>query len=108
MTTAANQVHEVHAAARLAQVRYAIRDLAVLADEVARQGKTILPLNLGDPLKFDFATPPHLIAAVEKAMRDGKNGYAPSSGTPEALAAIRGEAERKGISNVREAFITSG
>jgi hypothetical protein len=52
-------------------VRYAIRDIAVLAEQLAREGKEILPLNIGDPLLFDFRTPPHLIEAVEKAMRDG-------------------------------------
>ena len=34
-------------------------------------------------------------------MRDGKNGYAPSPGIPEALEAIRGEAARKGIRTVQ-------
>ena len=58
---------EILAALRLENVRYAIRDLAVLADEVARTGKKILPLNIGDPLKFDFATPPHMIEATLKA-----------------------------------------
>ena len=41
-------------------------------------------------------------------MRDGKNGYAPSAGIPEALEAIRGEAARKGITTVRDVFVTSG
>ena len=59
MAAPANKIREVLAATRLARVRYAIRDLAVLADEVARQGKEILPLNIGDPLQFDFLTPPH-------------------------------------------------
>jgi alanine-synthesizing transaminase len=45
---------------------------------------------------------------VAKAMRDGKNGYSPSSGVGEALTAIRGEADRKGIRNVQDVFITSG
>jgi alanine-synthesizing transaminase len=101
-------LRQITAASRLENVRYAIRDLAVLADEVAKTGKKILPLNIGDPLKFDFATPPHLIDAVVKAMRDGKNGYSASSGMPEAVAAIRGEAERKGIQNVQDVFVTSG
>ncbi|HXZ27740.1 MAG TPA: aminotransferase class I/II-fold pyridoxal phosphate-dependent enzyme [Terriglobales bacterium] len=102
------QVREIPAATRLENVRYAIRDLAVLADEVGKSGKAILQLNIGDPLKFDFQTPPHMIEAVARAMREGKNGYAPSSGTPEALHAIRGEAERKGIHNVLDVFVTSG
>ncbi|HET8668650.1 MAG TPA: aminotransferase class I/II-fold pyridoxal phosphate-dependent enzyme [Terriglobales bacterium] len=98
----------IRPASRLDEVRYAIRDLAVLADEVAKQGVNILPLNIGDPLKFDFATPPHLVEAVYKAMRDGKNGYSPSSGIAEAVAAIRGDAERKGIHNILDVFVTSG
>ena len=102
------QVREIPAATRLENVRYAIRDLAVLADEVAKSGKPMLLLNIGDPLKFDFQTPPHMIEAVARAMREGKNGYAPSSGTAEAQRAIRGEAERKGIGNVLDIFVTSG
>ncbi|MFB3813702.1 MAG: aminotransferase class I/II-fold pyridoxal phosphate-dependent enzyme [Terriglobales bacterium] len=101
-------VQEIVPSSRLENVRYAIRDLAVLADEVARSGKKILLLNIGDPLKFDFATPPHMIEAVAKAMREGKNGYAPSSGTTEAVAAIRSDAEQKGIHNIADAFVTSG
>jgi len=102
------QIREITAAARLDNVRYAIRDLACVADEVAIQGHKILPLNIGDPITFDFQTPRHLIEAVHKAMRDGKNGYAPSSGIKEALEAIRGEAARKGISTVQDVFVTSG
>ncbi len=101
-------VRAVKAATRLERVRYAIRDMAVLAEQLTREGKTILPLNIGDPLNFDFQTPPHLIAAVEKAMRDGKNGYSPSLGIPEAIEAIRAEAERKGIRNIQSVFLTSG
>ena len=102
------QSREIAAASRLHNVRYAIRDLACVADEVVKQGHKVLPLNVGDPLSFDFQTPPHIIEAVHKAMRDGKNGYAPSDGIPEALEAIRGEAARKGITTVRDVFVTSG
>ncbi len=98
----------VNPAQRLDQVRYAIRDLAVLADELTRQGRTILHLNIGDPLIFDFATPPHMIEAVLKAMRDGHNGYAPSLGIDPALASIRRQAEHKGIRNAQTAFISQG
>ncbi len=76
------QAREITAAKRLDNVRYAIRDLACVADEVTKQGHKVLPLNVGDPLNFDFQTPPHIIEAVYKAMRDGKNGYAPSPGIP--------------------------
>jgi len=102
------QAREITAASRLANVRYAIRDLACVADEVTKQGHKVLPLNIGDPLSFDFQTPAHIIVAVYKAMRDGKNGYAPSEGVHEALDAIRGEAARKGITTVRDVFVTTG
>jgi len=74
------QAREISAAKRLDSVRYAIRDLACVADEVMAQGHRVLPLNVGDPLNFDFQTPPHIIEAVYRAMRDGRNGYAPSNG----------------------------
>jgi alanine-synthesizing transaminase len=102
------EAREIGAARRLENVRYAIRDLACVADEVTRQGYKVLPLNIGDPLAFDFQTPPHLIEAVYKAMRNGKNGYAPSSGISEALQAIRGEAARKGTTTVQDVFVTTG
>jgi alanine-synthesizing transaminase len=104
----ATQTREITPASRLDNVRYAIRDLACLADDIAKQGHKVLPLNIGDPLNFDFQTPPHLIEAVYKAMKDGKNGYAPSPGIKPALDAVRAEATRKGITTVRDAFITNG
>jgi len=102
------QTREIAAASRLDNVRYAIRDLVGLADEVTKQGHKVLPLNIGDPNAFDFQTPAHMVEAVYKAMRDGKNGYAPSPGIKEALDAIRGEAARKGITSVQDVFVTNG
>ena len=96
--TPISPAQEISAASRLENVRYAIRDLASVADEVIKQGHRVLPLNVGDPLNFDFQTPPHIIEAVYKAMRDGKNGYAPSPGVPEAIEAIRSEAARGRVS----------
>ena len=101
-------VREVCAANRLENVRYAIRDMAVLADQLSQQGKKILYLNIGDPNIYDFRTPAHMVEAVAKAMRDNKNGYAPSPGIPEAVEAIRNEAARKGITTFQDAFVTSG
>ena len=37
-------------------------------------------LNIGDPVAFGFKPPVHLIEAVERALRDGHNGYGPSAG----------------------------
>ena len=99
---------EVVAAKRMANVRYAIRDLAVVADEVARQGHKILYLNIGDPCKFDFPTPPHMIEAVYKAMRNGYNGYADSLGDKEAVEAIRHQAEASGFKDIQSVFVGYG
>ncbi|HEX5481554.1 MAG TPA: aminotransferase class I/II-fold pyridoxal phosphate-dependent enzyme [Terriglobia bacterium] len=103
-----SRVPEVLAAERVEHVRYAIRDIAVEAERLIREGKEIIPLHIGDPLNFDFRTPPHLVEAVIRAIHDGKNGYAPSLGLGEALDAIRAEAGRKEIQNVQSAFVTYG
>lgn len=95
-------------ARRTQNIRYAVRDVIVLADEVARQGKEMLYLNIGDPNIFDFAPPEHLIDATCEAMRANRNGYAPSSGISDALESVRAAAERKGIRSIVHAYITSG
>jgi alanine-synthesizing transaminase len=104
----ATQTREIAPAQRLENLRYAIRDLVSLADEVKRQGHKVLYLNVGDPNIFDFAPPAHVIEAAYRAMLDNKNGYAPSAGVPEALEAIRGEAKKNGITSVQDVFITNG
>lgn len=108
LTREMNQAYSVPAAERAGRVHYAIRDIAVLSEQLARQGKSIISLNIGDPVSFDFETPPHLLEAVIKAMRDGKNGYAPSLGVEEALEAARMDAERQGIRNIQTVFTTYG
>src|SRR6202167_3566818 len=108
MVTVAKAVSEIMAASRMANVRYAIRDLAVTAEEVAREGHEILYLNIGDPCKFDFHTPPHMIEAVLKAMVDGHNGYAESLGVKPAVEAIRHQAEREGFREIQSIFVGIG
>ena len=98
----------IRAAKRTEGITYAVRDVVVLAQEVAKTGKEMLYLNIGDPNKFDFATPPHLVEAVHKAMLDNENGYSPSSGIAPAVKAIEGEADRNGIKSVHDVFVTSG
>lgn len=93
---------------RTGKITYAVRDVILLAEEAARQGKEMTYLNIGDPNKFDFRTSPEIIAAVHRAMLDNHNGYAPSSGIEEAREAIRANARRKGISAIRDVFVTTG
>lgn len=95
-------------AKRTENITYAIRDIIAIANEVARTGKKLYYLNIGDPNVYDFVTPEHIIEANIKAMRDNKNGYSPSSGIPEAIEAIRIDSEKKGIKNIQDIFVTTG
>ena len=66
------------------------------AAEFAAQGNKVYPFHLGD---LDLPTPPNIMEAAVKAMRDGKTGYNPAAGIPQlrdSLAEVVG-AER-GIS----------
>lgn len=95
-------------ARRTENITYAVRDIVVLANEVAKTGKEMLYLNIGDPNIYDFEPPRYLIENTYQAMLKNKNGYAPSSGIKEAIESIEREAERKGIKNVQDIFITTG
>ncbi len=99
----------VRPARHIENVRYAIRNVVAEAHRLETQGRRILYLNIGDPLKFDFQTPPHLIEAVSRAMRDGHNGYAPSAGILTAREAIARECTDKGIAvSPDDVVVTSG
>nr|MBC8466105.1 aminotransferase class I/II-fold pyridoxal phosphate-dependent enzyme [bacterium] len=93
---------------RTEKITYAVRDIVVVANEVARQGKEMLYLNIGDPNQFDFSTPDHLVDAMCQALRENKNGYSPSSGINEAIESVQREAHRKGIKEIHDTFITTG
>ena len=65
---------------RLRHFAYAIRNVVAEAKKVEESGRPVTYLNIGDPVAFGFRTPPHLVDAVERAMRDGANGYTPAAG----------------------------
>jgi alanine-synthesizing transaminase len=89
-------------------VKYAIRDIVVLANEVAKTGKKMFYLNIGDPNIFDHTTPDTVINATCNAIRENLNGYAPSNGIKSAIDAINRDAQKKGISNILDTFVTTG
>ncbi|HMN18247.1 MAG TPA: aminotransferase class I/II-fold pyridoxal phosphate-dependent enzyme [Ignavibacteriaceae bacterium] len=101
-------INKIVPAVRTENITYAVRDIVVLANQVAKTGKEMLYLNIGDPNIYDFAPPKYLVDATYKAMLKNLNGYAPSSGIKEAVAAIEKEADRKGITNVHDIFVTTG
>ena len=98
----------IRPARRTSNIRYAVRDIVALAEQAKAAGRDLLSLNVGDPNIFDFAPPPEIIDATLEAMRANHNGYAPSSGIPEAIDAINREAARKGITSICHTYVTSG
>lgn len=84
-------------APRLRDFKYAIRNIVAEARKVEAAGRKVRYLNIGDPAIFGFQTPPHMIAAVERAMRDGHNGYAPSVGILPAREAVAQELTGRGM-----------
>jgi alanine-synthesizing transaminase len=99
----------IRTARRVDDVTYAVRDVVLLARQAAAAGKDMVYLNIGDPCQFDFRTPDHVVEAIVRALRDNKTGYSPSEGIPEAIEAIRRDAEqRKGIRNVRDILVGHG
>jgi aspartate aminotransferase len=57
------------------------------AKELERQGRSIIHLELGEP---DFHAAEPVVAAAEKALRDGKDRYCPMAGLPALKEEIAG------------------
>ena len=99
----------IRVSARVRGFTYAIRNIVAEARKVEATGRKVRYLNIGDPIPFGFHTPPHLIAAVEKAMRDGHNGYTSSVGVEEARTAVADDYTSRGMPvSPDRAIITSG
>ncbi|MDJ0980880.1 MAG: pyridoxal phosphate-dependent aminotransferase [Kiloniellales bacterium] len=65
------------------------------AKALEAQGRSIINLGIGQP---DFQTPPHIVEAAVKALRDGHHGYTPANGIPELREAVAADiAARHGV-----------
>jgi alanine-synthesizing transaminase len=96
-------------ATRIGGFVYAIRNIVTEARKVEAAGRKVRYLNIGDPIIFGFQTPPHLVDAVEAALRRGQNGYAPSVGILEAREAVAADCARRGMPVLPDrVVITSG
>jgi alanine-synthesizing transaminase len=94
---------------RISGFVYAIRNIVAEARKVEASGRKVRYLNIGDPIIFGFRTPLHMVEAVERAMRDGENGYAPSVGIPAAREAVAAECTQRGMPmSPDRVVITSG
>jgi len=67
---------------------------AVLARavELAAQGMDVINLGIGQP---DFQTPPNIVEAAIKALRDGHHGYTPATGIPALREAVSADLHRR-------------
>src|SRR5919107_5171031 len=62
------------------------------ATALAAQGRDIVNLGIGQP---DFPTPPHIVEAAVKALRDGHHGYTPATGILPLREAVAADLERR-------------
>ncbi|HEX2022882.1 MAG TPA: aminotransferase class I/II-fold pyridoxal phosphate-dependent enzyme [Candidatus Thermoplasmatota archaeon] len=84
------------AASRLRHMEAPIRDVLAPARELERQGHTVLKLNIGDPVAYDFVPPEPLAQALRDAAALGK--YSDSEGVPDVREAIvRYERDVRGV-----------
>ena len=61
------------------------------AEALARQGRDIINLGIGQP---DFKTPPHIVEAAIRALKDGHHGYTPAPGIPALREAVAADIHR--------------
>ena len=62
------------------------------ANALAAEGRDIINLGIGQP---DFPTPPHIVEAAVKALRDGQHGYTAATGIPELREAVAADLHRR-------------
>ena len=106
---AVDTVASIRVARRLTGFDYAIRNIMTEAQKVEQTGRPVHYLNIGDPVLFGFETPPHLVEAVERAMRDGHNGYTPAAGIMAAREAVAHEYTSCGVAMSSDRVVlTSG
>ncbi len=62
------------------------------AKALEAQGRSIINLGIGQP---DFSTPPHIVEAAVKALRDGHHGYTPANGILPLRQAVAADIHRR-------------
>ena len=62
------------------------------AGALAAQGMDVINLGIGQP---DFPTPPNIVEAAVKALRDGHHGYTPATGIPALREAVAEDLDRR-------------
>ncbi len=73
------------------------------AADLAAQGRDIVSLGIGQP---DFPTPPHIVEAAIKALRDGHHGYTPATGIAPLREAIAADLNKRFSVEVSPGLVT--
>jgi aspartate/methionine/tyrosine aminotransferase len=95
---------------RVMDLEYAIRDVAVVANEVKKSGKKVYHLNIGDPVIYDFKTPNYISQASADATFKGQNYYVDSLGVPELREEVSSHENKKNNINTTsdDIIVTQG
>jgi len=94
---------------RVTGVEYAIRDIALVARKLEKEGHKITYLNIGDPVQYGFQPPENVKDAFISAIKKGQNYYATSEGLPELRSAIAQKEKAKGLSvSEDDIIVTNG
>ncbi len=62
------------------------------AGALAARGRDIINLGIGQP---DFPTPPHIVEAAIRALKDGHHGYTPAVGIPQLREAVAADLNKR-------------
>src|ERR671910_422652 len=62
------------------------------AEALRAKGRDVVNLGIGQP---DFPTPPHIVEAAVKALRDGHHGYTPATGILPLREAVAADLHRR-------------
>ncbi|MBO6835055.1 MAG: pyridoxal phosphate-dependent aminotransferase [Alphaproteobacteria bacterium] len=67
-------------------------DVLAKANKLAAGGADMINLGIGQP---DFPTPPHIVEAAAKALKDGHHGYTAANGIPALRQAVSADLARR-------------
>src|SRR3954462_13190463 len=68
-------------------------DVLLKAKALEAKGRSVIHLEVGEP---DFPTPPHIVEAGIRALRDGRTRYGPAPGSPELREALAEHLRERG------------
>src|SRR5437016_1002371 len=75
-----------HISTRVSELRpTAVNRVLAEVRQLQQVGHSLLSLMRGQP---DTPTPPHIVEAAQRALRDGRTGYADNQGEPNLRAAV--------------------